>query len=78
MSFVGGVGTVIAQLRNVPVPEGWLQCNGACYDGQSFPELYKLLQDSVRLGDPPGYFRVPTERPLLPDNAIVTLIIRAS
>jgi len=73
---VGDIGTMVGQVISLPVPEGWLHCNGACYDGRQFPELYELLKDNVMLGDPPGYFRVPAERKIL-DGVPMMLIVRA-
>lgn len=78
MSAVGGVGTLLAQLKSLPIPEGWLQCDGKCYDGMNFPELFEMLKHNRVQGDPPGYFRVPDERPFLPPGVLITLIIRAS
>jgi hypothetical protein len=74
---VGGVGTVLAQLKSLPVPDGWLACDGKCYDGMSFPVLFELLKDNRMQGDPPGYFRVPSQEMFIPRGVIITLIIRA-
>jgi hypothetical protein len=41
---VGGIGTVLAQLKSLPVPDGWLSCDGKCYDGMNFPTLFGLLK----------------------------------
>jgi len=76
--MVGGIGTVLCQLKSMPVPDGWLVCDGKCYDGMNFPTLYELLKNNVARGDPPGWFRVPDERPFLPQGVLVTLIIRAA
>jgi hypothetical protein len=77
-SKVGGIGTVLAQLKSLPVPEGWLQCDGKCYDGLQFPTLFELLKHNKFPSDPQGFFRVPDERPFLPPGVLITLIIRAT
>jgi len=75
---VGGAGTLLAQLKSLPIPEGWLACDGKCYDGENFPELWQLLRHNRLQGDPPGYFRVPDEKPFLPAGVLIQLIIRAT
>ena len=77
ISLVGGVGTILAQLKALPVPEGWLHCNGGCYDGKEFPQLFPLLRGNRLNGDPVNYFRVPDERTMMPPDSIVMLIVRA-
>jgi hypothetical protein len=44
----------------------------------NFPILFELLKHNVLKGDPPGYFRVPDEKPFFPPSVLITLIIRAS
>ena len=73
-----GVGIIVAQLKSMPVPEGWLGCDGKCYDGMNFPELYELLKHNRMQNDPPGFFRVPDERPFFPAGVLITLMIRAT
>jgi microcystin-dependent protein len=74
---VGAIGTVLAQIKGMPVPDGWLHCNGACYNGEEFPELYRLLRTNRLPRDPQGYFRVPNERTVMPIDALLMLIVRA-
>ena len=76
-AVVGGIGTVVAQVKSLPVPDGWLHCNGACYSGEEFPELYRLLRANRLPKDPAGYFRVPSERPVVPNDSLLMLIVRA-
>lgn len=78
MFKVGDPGTMMVVLKAVPTPEGWLNCDGKVYSKEASPALFSLLGSANRLpGDPPDCFRVPQEKPLIPSNAIVKLIIRA-
>ncbi|PYS90912.1 MAG: hypothetical protein DMF62_03670 [Acidobacteria bacterium] len=78
VNAVGGIGTVLCQLKSMPIPDGWLSCDGKCYDGMMFPTLFELLKHNRMQGDPQGYFRVPNEKPFLPAGVLITLIIRAT
>lgn len=55
------VGTVLLYAGDgTAVPNGWLLCDGAAYDGSTYPALFNLI--GTTYGSAPGQFRVPDLR----------------
>lgn len=55
------VGTVLLYAGDgTAVPSGWLLCDGAAYDGSTYPALFSLI--GTTYGSAPGQFRVPDLR----------------
>lgn len=80
MSFkIGAVGTMVLVPRGEEfLAEGWLPCDGRCYMGADFPELFKIFHYNKAPGDPVDSFRVPNQQPLISSKSIVQLVIKAS
>lgn len=76
--MTSSIGAMILVVKTLPIPPGWLHCNGMAYSKDQFPQLFDLLSANRQPGDPPGYFRVPNEQPIISNRAIVKLIIRAA
>lgn len=76
--MTSSVGAMILVVKALPIPSGWLHCNGAAYSKEQFPQLFDLLSSNRQPSDPPGYFRVPNEQPIISAKAVVKLIIRAA
>ncbi|HEX3045702.1 MAG TPA: phage tail protein [Bacillota bacterium] len=52
-------GTVVAFARNT-APEGWLECNGWTYSGDTYPRLFERISTKFGSGDgSPKSFNVP-------------------
>ncbi len=72
------IGAMMLIPKAMSIPDGWLHCNGAGYSKEQFPELFEFFKDNRFPSDPPGFFRVPNEQPVVSPNAVVKLIIKAS
>lgn len=71
------IGMMMLIPKTMPTPEGWLHCNYACYSQEQFPELFTWFQSNRLASDPPGFFRVPNEQPVISPTAIVKMIVKA-
>lgn len=71
------IGAMMLIPKTMPVPDGWLHCNFACYSKDQFPDLFEWFKGNRLPADPPGFFRVPNEQPALSPSSVVKLIVKA-
>lgn len=54
------VGTVVRWPQLIPIPAGYLQCNGQAVSRRGLPELFLLLGTHYGVGDGSTTFNLPT------------------
>lgn len=64
-------GSIVPSVSNVAL-EGFLLCNGGSYQASQYPLLYDVIGLTYTLGQPEGYFNVPTFQTRIPIGCSAT------